>query len=100
MTVSELMSSIRALPLTEQMRLFQLLEEMLYAEATPLAVGDTPEARLLHIMTMEAEPRNTPNLQIDVVREQVDPLWHWLEVATAPVPVLSLHLRWLRKMGF
>lgn len=100
MTVSELMSSIRALPLTEQMRLFQLLEEMLYAEAAPLAAGDTPEERLLHIMTIEAEPSNSPRLQVEVVREQVHPLWHLLEVATAPVPVLSLHLKWLRRMGF
>lgn len=100
MTVSELMSYIRALPPTEQVRLFQLLEELLYAEAAPFALGDTPEERLLYAMTIEAEPSNSPRPQIEVVRERVHPFWHLLEVATAPVPVLKLQLRWLRRMGF
>lgn len=100
MTVSELLSHIRALPLAEQIRLFQSLEELLYTEAAPLAVGDTPEARLLHLMTIEAEREPSPAVHIEVIREQVHPLWQWLDAATAPVPVLKLHLKWLRKMGF
>lgn len=100
MTVSELLSHIRALPLAEQIRLFQLLEELLYAEAAPLAVGDSPEARLLHLMTMEAESGTALGVPIEVVHARVDPLWQWLDAATAPVPVLKLHLKWLKRMGF
>jgi hypothetical protein len=100
MTISELMSSIRALPPAEQMRLFHQLEELLYAEAPPLALGDSPEAALLDLMTIEAEPGNAHGRQIEGVRERVHPLWNLLEMATAPAPVLNLHLKWLRKMGF
>ncbi len=101
MTVSELMSSIRALPPSEQVRLFHLLEAMLYTEATPLASGDSSVDALFATLAVDpAVPSAALQPRIEVIREPANPIWHLLEVATSPVPVLSLQLKWLRRLGF